>query len=117
MRTRKQSPWGQVDYETNVADGIVSVSTPSHGGYLLSKERAKAVYQRFPAFKTFCGDPLAFEEDQDWAAVALTFPEFFSEDAVEIAMRTARQSMSFASPDSRWRCVVEWLDRRAALVG
>ena len=33
------SPWGRPDSQINIADGIASISTPSHGGIWLSQKR------------------------------------------------------------------------------
>ena len=86
-RAPKDSPWGRVDCATHVADGIWSVSTASHGGYHLSPSRMREFRQKFPAFTTWAGGPW-FEEDCDWAAVCLAFPEYFPADARIQATRT-----------------------------
>lgn len=53
MQTRKtervrpqlggRSPWGRIDHIEKLADGILHVSTPEHGGAWLSQERLDAM--------------------------------------------------------------------------
>lgn len=68
---RKQTPWGQADNAVELAPGIVSYSTPSHGGIWLSAERRK----QLPEVKTFLGGNEWFEEDCDWAIPYVFFAE------------------------------------------
>lgn len=87
MKRNDPTPWGAADIVTRVADGIWFCSTPSHGGYKLSAERLAQLRQKFPGLKkTFAGFPW-FEEDCDWAYVALAFPEHFPPDAIPHAQR------------------------------
>lgn len=79
------TPWGLSDSQTIVAPGIVFYSTPSHGGYGLSPERNAEVLAKFPGFVPFCGHAGWYEEDCDWAAVALTFPDLFPTEAARHA--------------------------------
>jgi hypothetical protein len=80
------SPWGAVQTATELAPGITSVTTASHGGIKLSAAR----YAKMP--KAFKSTPYSsggwYEEDCDWAMVAVTFPEAFSAEAVQAAKRT-----------------------------
>lgn len=80
-----RTPWGQSDSYEVVAPGIVSYSTPSHGGYRLTPERCAVVRQLLAdrgcaGFEPFAGWPW-FEEDCDWCLVALAFPEHFPASA------------------------------------
>lgn len=78
------SPWGDVQNATELAPGIWQSSTASHGGILLSPERWQDM--------TVKGTPYShdgwYEEDCDWAYVAVRFPEAFSPEALEAAKRT-----------------------------
>lgn len=79
----RSSPWGSVQHSTVLADGIVRVSTSSHGGIWLSRERQA----RMPlALKM---DTNWYEEDCDWACVAVAYPEAFQRD-YEIAVETLK---------------------------
>lgn len=73
-----RTPWGESDYDDQVAEGVVSVSTPSHGGILVAKAVAEATLSRDAwAIGQEFGLWLAFEEDCAWAAVAYEHPEWF----------------------------------------
>ncbi len=85
----KRSPWGTVENENVVAEGITFVSSPGHGGYKLSRERNAKVDSAWRAKGGW------YEEDCDWAIVALTFPEVFPTehegvDLVDLTHRTAK---------------------------
>lgn len=73
---RKHTPWGQSDGESELADGIVSVSTPGHGGIWLSPERQKQLNWS----KNFLKNPTWWEEDSDWA-----IPYYFFRDDIGAA--------------------------------
>ena len=83
------SPWGAIDNENVVAEGITFVHTPGHGGYKLSRERNAKVDS---AWRKSGG---WYEEDCEWAIVALTFPEVFpaehnGTDLVALTHQTAK---------------------------
>lgn len=67
------SPWGRIEAVEVIAPGIAFVSTPSHGGYLLSRERVAAM----PDVLKFTPDHRAgiFEEDCSAPLVVLAFPD------------------------------------------
>lgn len=60
--------WGKPDTATEIAEGIVWVSTPGHGGFALSHQRQAEM----PAHLRV--DQGAYEEDCDWCMVVLAFP-------------------------------------------
>ncbi len=66
------SPWGRVHGRTELAPGIVNVTTASHGGFLLEPE----TNARVPACLRNAGG--AYEEDTEWSKVAFTFPHLFT---------------------------------------
>ena len=78
--------WGKADSVRTVATGIVFVSTPSHGGYILSKERMDEMPEQYKVCsytKNNC-----FEEDCSWCAVVLAFPQYFPAEQLEAAQQT-----------------------------
>jgi len=85
MKVPKYSPWGKVETALQVADGIMEISTPSHGGFKLDRKRNALV----PA-------PLRrkggwYEEDCEWPIVILVFPELAgNESSVERARRAVK---------------------------
>jgi hypothetical protein len=75
------SPWGAVQTQKEIAPGIVSVSTSSHGGIFVSPElRDRLVIQ-----DTAYSRDGWFEEDCDWSFVALSFPEHFGAEYLAAA--------------------------------
>ncbi len=78
--------WGKADSVKQIAPGIVNVSTPSHGGYILSKDRLAEMPECLRAC-SYTGDN-NFEEDCSWCAVVLTWPQFFEADHVAMAHHT-----------------------------
>ncbi|OPY01542.1 MAG: hypothetical protein A4E61_01597 [Syntrophorhabdus sp. PtaB.Bin184] len=69
------SPWGPVQDAFVLADGIVQVSTASHGGIWLSPERQKELRYK----ENFLKSTEWWEEDCDWAVPYA----FFSRDIRE----------------------------------
>ena len=57
---------------TNYAEGIISHSTSGHGGFHLSPDRNRSVDASVRSTGGW------YEEDCEWAIVALTFPEIFT---------------------------------------
>ncbi len=90
-----ETPWGQSDFVEQIAPGIVSVSTASHGGY-----RVDLTAQPMPAhlLNTFVARAAAtsrsrvawFEEDCDWSLVVTAFPQFFDAEHRKAAENTLR---------------------------
>lgn len=105
-----QTPWGVADGHREIADGIVSYTTPGHGGVRLSPDRVREFCRLFPDFKTFCGKPQWFEEDCDAAAIVLAFPEHFSDHAIHDAWEMAQscaKSWAGQAESPGWAHVVD----------
>jgi len=83
------TPWGQADYHKHYIDGIDWYSTPSHGGFRLSNERLKAMH---PALQQVFNPyyPNYFEEDCDWAKVAIAYPSLFDGKDYTAALMTIK---------------------------
>lgn len=102
------TPWGISDASEKVAFGIMYYVTPGHGGYHLSQGRLKQMPRELlvsdnPYFQRLIENGW-FEEDCEWARVALAFPQFFSADVVEHAHELGR--LYFPSAYSVWLQVV-----------
>ena len=82
-----ETPWGHPDRSKEIAPGIVRYDTPSHGGYYVSPERVMTMPKPLREFEPFAA-PNWYEEDCDWAIVALAFPQFFPADAIPAALKT-----------------------------
>lgn len=81
----KRSPWGVVQYSSAIGtEGMFIVSTAGHGGIKVPA----ALNKRIDA--TWRKDKGWYEEDCEWAIVAVSFPESFPEESVKQAHFTAR---------------------------
>lgn len=78
-----ETPWGTAQDSKQHAEGIMWYSTAGHGGFHLSPE----VNSRVPeALRIEDG---WYEEDCDWALVAIAFPDIFIKEYAN-ATRTMR---------------------------
>lgn len=104
---KRHTPWGQADQETAYGpDGIVFVSTPSHGGFYVPREVVATMPAALYAINPFAGEGW-YEEDCDAAIVPLAFPHLFKPRDVAEAAKSARLTVGM------WRfapVVVAWLD-------
>lgn len=83
-RIRISTPWGMSQGATIYADGVVFHSTASHGGFKLDRVRNAALH---PALRIKGG---WYEEDGDWARVAIGYPALFTDQEKAQADRTLR---------------------------
>jgi hypothetical protein len=109
------TPWGAAQHSKVYAPGITFFSTASHGGFRLTAQRVAQMpdalraivpcaHEHNPHSLSGPGAPRWYEEDCDWALVALAFPEHFRMADVLGAVETA--GMSFVS----WRAQAQaWL--------
>lgn len=86
MASRDSTPWGTSEGATIHADGIVQHTTPGHGGFCLTPERNADVTASFRRNDGW------YEEDCEWAIVALSFPEHFTAYERRCADETVRHS-------------------------
>ena len=87
----KSSPWGHVQDCTIIAPDIMRVSTASHGGYHCTGNAQERIETLFPTFTPWAGRGW-YEEDCDWAMVALAHPQHFDDRAVYHALQTVGNS-------------------------
>ncbi len=77
------TPWGQSQTETKIAEGLINYITASHGGIWLSRERIANFPKPLLPFIDGNVDCKSgegwFEEDCDWAFVAIAYPEYFKD--------------------------------------
>ena len=86
MFVGKHSPWGIVQDEEIIAEGIVYVSTPSHGGIWVSPELLGRVQEAMRDYAAYwSGSSCWFEEDCAAQCVVVSFPEHFPAEQVERA--------------------------------
>ena len=88
----KTSPWGIVDAEEVIAEGIVFVSTASHGGIWVSPELLPRITKEMKDYAEYwSGSSQWFEEDSAAQCVVVSFPEYFPADQVERAWDSVRR--------------------------
>jgi len=92
-RRLKTSPWGEIHHVTQIAEGIWTIDTASHGGIKVSDQRLAAMPVHLRGTTYSQGG--CFEEDCDWAFVAVCFPDAFKPEHVAVA----RQTMAKHYPD------------------
>ena len=86
MFVGKNSPWGIVQDEEVIADGIVLVTTASHGGIWVSPELLGRVQEAMRDYTAYwSGSSQWFEEDCAAQCVVVSFPEHFPAEQVERA--------------------------------
>jgi len=78
------TPWGQAQDKKQLGYGVIQVTTVGHGGIHVSPTRNAMVHK---AWREKGG---WYEEDCDWAIVAITFPNLFSEEHRLIAHNCAK---------------------------
>jgi len=72
IRMSMSTPWGGSQMAVVYAKGVVAHSTAGHGGFHLSSECNAKVHSLLRK------DALWYEEDCEWAIVAITFPDLFT---------------------------------------
>lgn len=86
VHSRAHTPWGASQGATLYAEGVEQHSTAEHGGFRLSAERNHKVH---PTLRSKAG---YYEEDAEWAIVAITFPHLFTTFERRCAERTIKDS-------------------------
>lgn len=85
-RMAASTPWVSSQFATFYGPGVISHATAGHGGFHLSADRNRLVD---PALRK---DSPWYEEDCEWAIVALTFPDLFTAYERNCADETIRHS-------------------------
>ncbi|WP_429817327.1 DUF7007 domain-containing protein [Ensifer sp. B1-9] len=116
-RMAASTPWGPSQLATIYAEGIISHMTAGHGGFHLSAERNACVLPTLRKSASW------YEEDMEWAIVALTFPDLFTAYERKYADETIRNSWPSAweeihgyelAPDQSWKKDREAFERKHA---
>ena len=94
VRCHANTPWGPSQGATVYVEGVVCHSTAGHGGFHLSSDRNAKVDQRLRRPGGW------YEEDAEWAIVALTFPHLFT----SFERRSAEQTVKDCWPDA-WEAI------------
>lgn len=86
IRGGANTPWGVSQGGTVYAEGIAAHSTAGHGGFKLSAERNRKVHPMLRAAGGW------YEEDAEWAIIAITFLHLFTAFERRCAERTIKDS-------------------------
>jgi hypothetical protein len=86
QNSRAHTPWGASQGATVYTEGVTAHSTAGHGGFKLSAERNRKVHPMLRAKGGW------YEEDAEWAMVAITFPHLFTAFERRCAERTIKDS-------------------------
>ena len=88
MQTRMSAstPWGGSQMAVVYAEGVVAHMTSGHGGFHLSTERNAKVHRLLRK------DMPWYEEDCEWAIVAISFPDLFTAYERSMAEKTFRNT-------------------------
>jgi hypothetical protein len=92
------TPWGPSEHSEVLAPGITVHRTASHGGIHLDADRRAQI----PAsIQPFTRSRAWWEEDCDWAVVALVFPKDFTRhhSAPRMVLAEARKSLARYQPE------------------
>ena len=87
MTPIRMTPWGKVQTQREVTDGITWVSTAGHGGIVLSDARLREMPTKYKGLNVY-GQGRYFEEDCEWALVVDAFQVYFSHEEVQAAKDT-----------------------------
>ena len=102
---RKTTPWGEAQTAEELAPGIISYSTSSHGGIWLSAERR----QQLNYDKNFLRTAEWWEEDCDWAVPYY----FFAADILAHGKAHRFDDNLLAAINTVKSCHPEFLARKA----
>ena len=90
----RDSPWGRVIATKPKGEGLIFVTTNSHGGLWLDRARRAQMAEAFPAFKPWGGRGLEWlEEDCDINVAAILWPADFSPAIVSAAVAMISEPM------------------------
>ena len=85
-----------------LSDEITFYVTPSHGGFHVTGSSARQIPQPWRDLaEKRAGEPNWYEEDGDWAGVALTFPALFTAEELDTARLIERQLTAVEFDEAR----------------
>lgn len=82
-----ETPWGRSQSSEPLCPGVAFHSCAGHGGYSVTPEVLATWPEGLREHPAYAG-PGWYEEDQDWAIVALAMPEHFNDKSKWNALKT-----------------------------
>ena len=110
-----QTPWGPAQDSYEYGPGLLFFSTSSHGGFRVSAALMRRMPDHLRKIEPFCKKIGWYEEDCDWALVALAFPQFFTDYEFVQAVQTAAHYMPQALTEADKAKARAWLDANREL--
>ena len=89
------SPWGPVQHAKMIAEGLWSVSTASHGGFYALDGVIAQMPEDLASIRTPYSNFPWYEEDCDWAILAVALPQYFEPQSVKNAILTAQMDRDY----------------------
>ena len=109
------TPWGRADHVERIGDqGILQVSTPSHGGIFVPSELLAQMPAELQGSNSYSGQGNWFEEDIEWTIPVLAFPLQFSPEYCKAAVETANGYARNKGTGKYFDSVASWIDSPAA---
>lgn len=103
------TPWGQADHVKPSGDnGILFVSTPSHGGLFVPDELLGRMPRALKGSNSYSRGKNWFEEDVEWAIPVIAFPEEFPAKECKAAVETI-EAYGNKKPGEYLYSAVKWL--------
>ena len=83
------TPWGMSQSAEDIGGGIISYSTAGHGGLFVPTPLLAEMPDALRC-NCYAGGNWWFEEDCEWALVALAYPQYFTAEQMGYAIDTIR---------------------------
>lgn len=96
------TPWGRADHQETLTRGLTIVSTPRHGGVMISKGFAEKNLSEVAIKKALIyNNYLAYEEDCDMSIIIFELPQYFTKEneTIEEIAEEAKRSVSAWNAD------------------
>lgn len=103
--SRIHTPWGEAQSGTEYIPGIQSLDTAGHGGFWIASTRLAQMPEAIANTKTFAGQ-CWYEEDCDWALVAIAFPSLFNDLQLQAAIEIVKRT-EYHKPAADWLASTE----------
>lgn len=99
LKRGSRTPWGSAQFVKDIAEGIQVVNTAGHGGIKLDRKRQSEMP------KVLRREGGWYEEDCEWALVAVGLPQHFDAKTIESAHKTVRNWFPEAF-EAHFGCVI-----------
>lgn len=110
-----KTPWGNANHVQVLQSGILSVSTPGHGGLFVPDELLAKMPGVLAQSNGYSGAGSNwFEEDCEWALPVVAFPELFDARKCQAAVATI-QGYAKSNPGEYFYSANQWLASKSGI--